>query len=427
MRLVTEFQSQLQHTHYLIALSGGLDSTALVSLMAKAREKQPHLQLRAVHIHHGLHPHADHWVSHCEQLCQQFAIPLLVKKVQVDHTNGLEQGAREARYQAIADSRLPNEIVVTAHHLQDQAETFFLALKRGSGVQGLGAMPPYAALNGMPIFRPLLTSSRQQLEHYVQAEKLTWVEDDSNADLRYDRNFLRHQVLPTLRQRWPHFDQMVARSAQHCAEQQQLIHQLLAEDFQHHFDPHQGTLSIVQWSEYPALKQNALLRMWLAALHHPMPSVVQLAHIKKEVIAARADAMPHYVLGNKVIRRYQQRLYLTDHLADISHFQQPLSPELRLKLPDNLGALWLEKNPDFFTAVWQQANQLHHLDLPFTALPIWVKFAYSGSVQLVGQKMRRDIKKIWQQFNVPVWQRQRIPLIFYGDKLQGAVGLFRAD
>lgn len=155
------FQAQIPTTanKLLIAFSGGLDSTALLSLVKKLREKRPHLSLRAIHIHHGLSPNADTWTEHCQQLCEQFAIPLIIEKVKVEMHDGIEAGAREARYQAISTHIQPNEYLVTAHHLNDQTETFFLALKRGTGLQGLGAMQKESQLFGMPILRPLLSFS----------------------------------------------------------------------------------------------------------------------------------------------------------------------------------------------------------------------------------------------------------------------------
>ena len=245
MSLLAEFQHQFQpvsHSCFLIAFSGGLDSTALLSLLAKLRENRPHFQLRAIHIHHGLSANADHWAQHCTQLCAHLDIPLIIEKVNVDKSKGTEGGAREARYQAIVRHLQPNEMLLTAHHLQDQTETFLLALKRGSGIQGLGAMQPQSAVYNLPVFRPLLNFTRQQLEDYVRSENLPWVEDESNDDNRYDRNFLRNQVLPLLRNRWAHFDQAVRRSAQHCFEQQQLINELLADEFTQIYQKNDRTL-----------------------------------------------------------------------------------------------------------------------------------------------------------------------------------------
>ena len=172
MPLFKQFQTlcdQTGYSRFLIAFSGGLDSTALLSLFIKLRQNRPHFKLRAIHIHHGLSSNADAWVVHCQQICTTFNVPLIVEKVQVEQTDGIEAGARQARYQAIARHLQADEILVTAHHLQDQTETFLLALKRGSGIQGLGAMQTQSIVYDLPVFRPLLSFSRQQLENHVQS------------------------------------------------------------------------------------------------------------------------------------------------------------------------------------------------------------------------------------------------------------------
>ena len=365
--------------------------------------------MRAIHIHHGLSPNADQWLAHCQQICQQLNIPLLTKKVQVNKKNGIEQGAREARYQAIFEERLPNEVVATAHHLQDQTETFFLALKRSSGVKGLSAMQIESELFGMRIFRPLLNAQKENLETYLRAEKLTWIEDESNVDNRYERNFLRNQILPKLRERWAFFDQAVQTTAQLCYNQQQLLNELLADEFVQRYNENDRTFNVSHFAKYSVNKQNALLRMWLEELGEPLLGEQALAILSKEVIFAPKDANPQYVLRDKTIRRYQNKLYLVPKLTDVSDF----CAELRVgQILENLTALWRVENHEFKSI------------LPLTDEQITVRFGYSGTVKLHAQDLNRDIKKVWQKLGVPVWQRTRIPLIFYGDRLKSAVGFF---
>lgn len=422
MDLVSGFEKQLHHTTaqgFLIALSGGLDSTALLSLFAKHRQKQPHFSLRAIHIHHGLSPNADSWAQHCQALCDQYHIPLIIEPVQVDKTHGIEAGAREARYGAIRKHIRQNEVLVTAHHLNDQTETFFLALKRGSGLQGLGAMQRESVLFGMPIFRPLLQFTRTQLEDYAQAENLTWINDESNADNRYDRNFLRNQILPELRDRWAHFDHAVQRSAQHCFEQQQLINELLAETFREHCQT-PTEFQLHNFTQYSPAKQTALLRMWLAENQLEMPSKRQLTQLIDDVIQAKNDANPQFQLGEKIIRRYQSCLYLTENFADLRGICLDFNGA-HLELPDHLGTLRAQKNEQQITFYWQQ----HSVTLEKTDLPISIRFAYSGKVKYHPNRPRETIKKLWQSLGVPPWLRNRIPLIFYGEQLQSAVGFFR--
>ena len=183
-------------------------------------------------MHHGLSAFADRWVEHCRSRCADWQIPLTVTHVQVDARRGIEAAARAARYAAFSTALTEGEALLTAQHLDDQSETFLLALKRGSGPAGLSAMAARAALGEHLLLRPLLGCSRQTLESYAQRHALTWIDDDSNQDTRFDRNFLRLQVLPQLNQRWPHFATAVARSAGLCAEQEQLLDELLAEPLQ---------------------------------------------------------------------------------------------------------------------------------------------------------------------------------------------------
>ena len=426
--LLTKFQAQIDkyastQKQFLIGFSGGLDSTALLLLFTKLRENRPHLQMRAIHIHHGLSANADSWTEHCKQICEQLNVPLIIEKVRVDTCNGIEAGAREARYKAISQHILPDEILATAHHLQDQTETFFLALKRGSGLQGLGAMQLQSTVYNLPVFRPLLHFTRPELEQFVQATKLDWVEDESNRDSRYERNFLRNEILPELRQRWAHFDLAVQRSAQHCFEQQQLINELLADEFAQNFDKTDRSFSIQQFAQYSATKQKALLRLWLNEWQLPMPSLVQLEQIIQDVIFARSDSNPLFQLGEKVVRRHQQKLYLTPQFTDISTHKVDIKIGETVCLPDNLGTLTLTQQADKLLVQWKN-KQIVTQTLPFTNSPIQIRFSYSSKIRLTEKSANKEMKKIWQHFNVPVWQRQRIPLIFYGDKLKSAVGLF---
>lgn len=423
MDLFSLFQAQIPTTanKLLIAFSGGLDSTALLSLVKKLSKKRLHLSLRAIHIHHGLSPNADTWTAHCQQLCEQFAIPLIIEKVKVEMHDGIEAGAREARYQAISTHIQPDEYLVTAHHLNDQTETFFLALKRGAGLQGLGAMQKESQLFGMPILRPLLSFSRSELENYVQQENLSWVEDESNQDNHYDRNFLRNQILPELRQRWGHFDHAVQRAAQHCFEQQQLINELLQTCFKQHIIEDQKQFSLLNFLDYSSQKQTALLRMWLAKNQIAMPTQVQLMHIIDDVIKAKADAAPQFQLGEHIIRRYQQCLYLTEKFADLSQTCLDMQLNQQITLPDNLGTICAAHNARGILVHWNDKQ----VQLADTQEPIQIRFAYTGKVKRQYNRPAETMKKIWQELGVPPWQRNRIPLIFYGETLQSAVGFFR--
>lgn len=303
--------------------------------------------------------------------------------------DGIEAGAREARYQAISTHIQPDEYLVTAHHLNDQTETFFLALKRGAGLQGLGAMQKESQLFGMPILRPLLSFSRNELEDYVQQENLSWVEDESNQDNHYDRNFLRNQILPEIRQRWGHFDHAVQRAAQHCFEQQQLINELLQTCVEQHLLEDQKQFSLVNFLDYSSQKQTALLRMWLAKNQIAMPTQVQLMHIIDDVIQAKADASPQFQLGEHIIRRYQQCLYLTRKFADLSQTCLDMPLNQQVALPDNLGTIYATHNAAGILVNWNEKQ----VQLADTQEPIQIQFAYTGKVKRQHNRPAETMKK----------------------------------
>ncbi|QIW15285.1 tRNA lysidine(34) synthetase TilS [Pasteurellaceae bacterium RH1A] len=411
-----QLKTHLNHqSKLLLALSGGLDSVVLFHLLLGL--KRP---FRAIHVHHGLSPHADDWADFCRELCQTHQIPFLLKKVQLSSSANLEAQAREARYQAVREVIWPDESLVTAHHQDDQAETFFLALKRGSGLKGLSAMAEQSQSHGFPLIRPLLNVSKTELLAYAQAHNLNWISDESNQSDRFDRNFLRNQILPQLTQRWPHFSQMVARSAQLCRQDQALLEELLAEELNKRLDL-SGNLQIEGFGHFSPAKQQALLRLWLAQQGQAMPSQVQLEQIIKDVLFAQADKNPQFKLGDKLIRRYQACLYLTAPLEAIEPFSADLKDDEWLELPANLGKIKRSKNQIFC----KKSPDTPRLILPqaLSHQPLSLKLGWSGKVQVYGKTQREDLKKIFQSHSLPVWLRDRTPLIFCGEDFVGLISL----
>lgn len=393
----------------LVAYSGGVDSTVLLHALTQLKQQQrPDLQLSAIYIHHGLSQNADSWARHCQQQCQIWQVPLIIEKVRLDPMAGnIEQQARNARYQAIYRHLKSDQMLCTAQHLDDQCETFLLALKRGSGPAGLSAMPVESNRH----LRPLLTISRQQIEAYANRHQLTWIEDESNQDDHYDRNFLRLKVLPLINQRWPQFSQMVARSASLCQQQEALINELLDNDF-HQLMTTQGQLRLSPLINYSEYKRNAILRMWFRQQGVMMPSQKQLALIWQTVVEAKEDANPKFVLHNKQIRRYQNQLYLLPLYDDTEHLVINWDLTSPLVLPDNIGQL--------------QSHYQHDLNcrLPQADEAVTVRFHAQGRLQIVNRQGSRAIKKIWQEHQIPPWMRTRTPLIYYNEQLICAVGVF---
>lgn len=406
---------------FLIGLSGGVDSVVLLDLFAQLRESKT-LNLRAIHIHHGLSENADSWAAFCKTLCQQYDIPLIIEKVKVEGKQGLEANARQARYQAIQSHIRANEVLVTAHHQDDQVETFLLALKRGSGIKGLGAMQAVSFLQKMPIFRPLLAISKQEILDYAQQRELVWIEDESNQRNDFDRNFLRNQVLPLLNQRWEQFNPMVARASRHCAEQQLLIEELLAEELATRFNPQDGSLSIAYFAQCSQLKQQQLIRLWLQHLQVEMPSQVQLTQILDNLIFAEQDKNPQVKLGDKVVRRYQERIFVVSAVEQVTPCEMILPPQMDVKfsLPNEIGTIIRTAD----SIICKKSDKIDRLLLPkeLRDKPLTLKLNHSGKVKCYGKPHREEMKKIWQKNSVPVWQRTSTPLVFFEEQF---VGLLR--
>ncbi|HHA1353052.1 TPA: tRNA lysidine(34) synthetase TilS [Enterobacter ludwigii] len=411
MTLPAIAQAISPYRQLLVGFSGGLDSTVLLHRLKLWRDNEPDIQLRAMHIHHGLSPHADAWVAHCEAVCATWAIPLTVERVHLhDEGLGIEAQARKARYAAFAAELQPDEALVTAQHLDDQCETLLLALKRGSGPAGLSAMPERADFAGSHLLRPLLGETRASLETWAREHGLSWIEDESNQDDRYDRNFLRLRVVPLLSERWPHFAEAAARSAMLCAEQESLLDELLSEVLAE-LITEQGSLTIAPLEAMSPARRAALLRRWLASHGAAMPSRAMLARLWAEVALAREDATPCVHLNGFDVRRYKGALWwvksspsLADRVLDWPSLAEPLL------LPCDAGRVSLVPTG--------------HVRLPEPGEPVTVRFKAGGLLHIVGRNGGRKLKKIWQESNVPPWRRDTTPLLFYGETLIAAAGVF---
>lgn len=401
---------------FLIALSGGVDSVVLLHQFVQLNASQE-INIRAIHIHHGLSPNADQWVTFCKQLCHELHIPLEVKYVQVSGKNGIEASAREARYQAIRESLKPNEVVVTAHHLNDQVETFFLALKRGAGLKGLSAMQAVSFSQNFTIFRPLLGVSKAGILAYAKTNQLKWVEDESNQSNLYDRNFLRNHWLPEIEQQWAHFPQNVARACQHLASEQKLLNELLSECFIRYVDPETNSFSLHDFAAFSVEKQTALMRLWLEKSGLLMPSSAQLQQLIERVIFAEEDKNPSLKLGNQVIRRYQQKLFITPEFEKIAPFSMQIAKDGTYFLPYQLGKITHLGQE----LIYKKEEKITRLPLPFDHHnnELVIRVGYSGKVLEYGKTHHETMKKIWQKHQVPVWLRDRTPLVFVGEILLG--------
>ncbi len=410
MSLKSVIDALQPYRHFLVAFSGGLDSTVLLHQLACWREQSPDVTLRAIHIHHGLSANADAWVAHCRQVCSGLEVPLEVVRVTLaDEGLGIEAHAREARYDAFRAALLPGEALVTAQHLDDQCETLLLALKRGSGPAGLSGMSVESAFAGTTLLRPLLNLRREALEQWAAKHQLRWIEDESNGDDAYDRNFLRLRVVPLLTERWSHFAEAAARSAALCGEQEDLLDELLAEELAT-LTGAQGQLAIEPLLKVSDSRRGALLRRWLAGHQAKMPSRAMLERLWREVALARDDANPLVRLGDFEVRRYQQQLWWVP-TYERQNATQLAWADMTQPLPlPNGDTLRFSEGADI-----RAPNADEHVSVRYTA---------SGTLHIVGRSGGRKLKKIWQELGVAPWLRETTPLLFYNETLIAAAGYF---
>ncbi|WP_416885068.1 tRNA lysidine(34) synthetase TilS [Marinospirillum sp.] len=401
-----------------LALSGGLDSRVLLALLLEAypaSESRP--QLRALHIHHGLSPHADHWADFCVDLCRQAGLPCEVVKVDPATEDGasLEARARTARYRVFTAQLQQDEYLLQAHHRQDQAETLLLRLLRGAGTQGLRAIPQQRPLGAGQLLRPLLHSPRSQLKDYAQQTGLDWVEDESNQQDHFDRNFIRLHVLPLLNQRFAHAEANLALSAQLAAHSHSLQDDLAALDLAQTcpapHQPAQGRFSLSTLMQLRPIRRINLLRYWLTQQGHPHPSHHQWAQLD-QLLHARQDAQPLVSWGQIQARRFGDQLFI----QPAAHFA-PLPADWQLQ--------WHNGTP-LVTPCGTWTLTLSHLQGK-TPTHFDLRARQGGESLRLAQRGRRDLKRLLQESGLPPWQRQQLPLIWHQDELIAVGDLLVAE
>lgn len=382
----------------LVGYSGGLDSTVLLHALALTHPGH----VRAIHVHHGLQSDADSWAAHAEAFCAALQVPLQVVRIDVvDVDAGPEAAARAARHRAFHAAMQPGDWLALAHHRDDQAETFLLRALRGSGPQGLAAMHRHRPFGEGVLWRPLLGIPRATLQAYADASGLSWVDDPSNTSVDFDRNFLRHQVMPLLRQRWPGADAAFARSAMLNRESHDL---LAAAD--------EATLAALQADAVsaeldtdtlralPAERRARVLRLWVQTLGLPPLPGDALRRIEHEVLHARPDAEPIVEWAGACIEGWKHRLRAGPPVPALpADWQVMWDGRAPLQLPGG-GTLALEGAEAFTTPVQARPRRGgERIDLPH-------------------RTHSHALKHVLQDRGMPPWQRRRLPLLIAPDSGQ---------
>lgn len=396
--VVAELKKEAPTGPLLLALSGGLDSALLLALLVKAGLSS---RLRALHVHHGLHPQADEWANHCHHITAQYGVPLEISKVTLGR-GSVEDAARKVRYQALAETA-QGGAVITAHHQDDQAETLLLRLMRASGVRGLGAIKKHSQVNGMRLWRPLLAVSRDTLQAWAEQLALTWVEDPSNRDDSIPRNFIRHRVIPLLREQWPVASKSLAQSAQWLQESQALLDQLAAQDAaadvasQESPVPGYPSLSVPAITSLSPERRRNVLRWWLHEHGVGAPSSPWLQELDRALSSA-ADRQWAVTRPPWQIRRHKQFLYL---LQD--HQLEPLTACIR----------WYPDQGEQQLGPWRLSPSQDDGNAVAIAMPVqsvMLRGVEPGD-RLLRNGMHQQLSELWRAAGIPPWQRRQLPVV----------------
>ncbi|MBV7576635.1 tRNA lysidine(34) synthetase TilS [Pseudomonas sp. PDM32] len=411
-RLLLNLEPWRHAAHWRIAFSGGLDSTVLLHLLAYLANTESLPSLSAIHIHHGLQVAADAWPQHCQSVCDELGIPLQVERVTVQPGASVERAARDARYAVFSSVTQTDDVLLTAQHRDDQAETLLFRLLRGAGVRGLSGMPRQRSLGKGHLLRPLLDVTRVELEAYADEHGLSWIEDPSNEDRQYSRNYLRHQVFPALTRRWPQAVATMARSAAHLTEAQGLLEELADMDLRNANSVSEfawlglRSLELASLAQLSAARQRNALSHWL----EPLTRLPDTDHWSgwEDLRDASGDACPVWRLADGELHRAGGRIWWLSGrwlrpLPSAGVWLHPASP---LVIPDN-GMLSLTgRIPDG---------------------PLQIRYREGGEVMALPDRGHRDLKRLLNENGVPSFVRGRLPLLYKDGQLLAVANLNGLD
>jgi tRNA(Ile)-lysidine synthase len=391
-----------------VGFSGGLDSTVLLHALISEPILRP--KLHVVHVHHGLSPFADAWQRHVEALCASHHVACITERVTLNTTSNLEEAAREARLAVFNACVDENDCLLLAHHQDDQAETVLLHLLRGTGIDGLAAMQAFKSFGRGFVARPFLNQPRAVLEAYAKTHALTWVDDESNQNTQFSRNYIRHEILPRLKTRWPRATQAISTCAQHAHDARQRLDALAHIDCPE-LSLYQARLNLKDLYELSRSRLNQVLRVWLKHQQIKAPSTSVLEHLVQDVVLARPDARPCIRLGDVWVRRYRDVLYVEQEVLN----------------PSPQGIRWdtFPKSVQCTGRIFLAEHATRGLYVP-PGSQVSIRFRQDGD-KLRTKGQVKSLKKLFQTWGVPPWLRDTIPLILIDGVLAEVLDFAIAD
>jgi len=411
-----QFPAQSEIKTWWLAYSGGVDSQVLLHLLSQLKQSH-NINVQAVYIDHGLQQQSKQWQQHCAESCELLSIPFQAISVNAKASKGEspEASARQARYAALSKLIESNDCLLTAQHQDDQAETFLLQLFRSAGAAGLSAMPFYTSFSKGWHLRPLLNINQQQILDYAEQNNLSWVEDPSNLNNKYDRNLVRNTFMPLLKKRWPSIERAISTAAQQQAENRNLIDELAKEDFSK-IDAENNSLCINDLKKLSEARCRNVLRFFIKQQGFNIAPRKVMQQIIFQIFNAKEDARPDIRWSNAVIHRFKKRLYV---LPAIEHDETQLI-QWHAREALVINSLNLKISMQSTSKAGLKKDVLDH--------ELQIRFRQSGErIQPAGREGSHSLKKLFQEASVPPWERSRIPLVYLNDELIAVAGYWIAD
>ncbi len=393
------YQLAKKNINFLIGFSGGLDSTVLLHILHKIKEENKLIKIKAIHINHNININSKLWENHCQNICNKLNINLIIKNIFIKNKNNIENQLREKRYKSFLKLCSHNEIILTAHHKNDQCETILLALKRGSGLTGLSGIKEYYKIKNKIIIRPMLNINNIEILQYAKKNNLKWITDSSNLNIRYDRNFLRIIIIPKLINRWPYFLSTITRSSMLCNKYEKLINNIILKKFKK-INLYNKFLNIKQLFCLKKEEFFIIIRKWIK-INNQKNISFKITNLIYKLIKKKKNIQ--ICLKKIFIKQHLKKIYIINKFEKLKeNIFLWNKKKKKFILPNKLGFLYIEQNHLTKKSIRQ----------PKKNEKILIKFNVKNKIKILGKQTQR-IKNIWQFFKILPWERKITPIIFY--------------
>ncbi len=397
-----------KYKNFLIGFSGGLDSTVLINSLNKEKKKKK-INIRAIHINHNLNKNSKKWEKHCIKICKILNIKIIIKNIYIKKKSNIESISRKKRYKLYIKYLKKKEILLTAHHKNDQCETILLSIKRGSGLKGLSGIKKKIIYKNKIILRPFIEIEKKKIEKYAIKKKLIWINDNNNKNIKFDRNFLRILIIPIIIKRWPFFLSTISRSAKICYKQNKLINKLLKKKFKKSLKIN-NSLNIKYLFTLEKEENFFIIRKWIYKKKKKILSYKLINLLWNKIISSKKKYITIINFKNFSISKYKNNLYLIKNYKN-NTLKTIVWKNFKKKifLPNNSKFLYIKEK-------FNKKNKKNLIRKPKKNESVYIKFNIKDRIKILGQKYKKKIKNIWQEHKILPWNRSKIPIIYYNNK-----------